>query len=155
MERRLWPAIKRQATLFTRPTILSSSLRRHRQVCPQPSHALGSNPGSPLYSSAQFPPTPLDKMVLPHHTPYVTPHILHKNYAQAHDTEQFSNRMSTFRVQPNYPHPIPQSSARISSTSRRLASIWIVSRSSVTPLSLFSTRMPSATRVPLSPLLVL
>ncbi|KAG6821040.1 Protein kinase C-like 1 [Arthromyces matolae] len=28
-------------------------------------------------------------MVLPHHTPYVTPQILHKNYAQAHDSEQF------------------------------------------------------------------
>lgn len=27
----------------------------------------------------------------PHHTPYVTPHILHKNYAQAHDTEQFGS----------------------------------------------------------------
>ncbi len=30
----------------------------------------------------------------PHHTPYVTPHILHKNYAQAHDSEQFGSRMS-------------------------------------------------------------
>jgi phosphoenolpyruvate carboxykinase (ATP) len=30
-------------------------------------------------------------MVLPHHTPYVTPHILHKNYAQAFDNEQYSN----------------------------------------------------------------
>ncbi|KAJ2931250.1 hypothetical protein H1R20_g5855, partial [Candolleomyces eurysporus] len=29
-------------------------------------------------------------MVLPHHTPYVTPHILHKNYAQAFDNEQYS-----------------------------------------------------------------
>lgn len=28
-------------------------------------------------------------MVLPHHTPYVTPQILHKHYAQSHDTEQF------------------------------------------------------------------
>ena len=28
-------------------------------------------------------------MVLPHHTPYVTPQILHKHYAQAHDSEQF------------------------------------------------------------------
>lgn len=28
-------------------------------------------------------------MVLP--TPYVTPHILHKNYAQAHDAEVFGN----------------------------------------------------------------
>ncbi|KAJ7287398.1 phosphoenolpyruvate carboxykinase-domain-containing protein [Mycena rebaudengoi] len=28
-------------------------------------------------------------MVHPHQTPYVTPHILHKNYAQAHDSEQF------------------------------------------------------------------
>ncbi|KAF9036925.1 ATP-utilizing phosphoenolpyruvate carboxykinase [Hymenopellis radicata] len=27
----------------------------------------------------------------PHHTPYVTPHILHKNYAQAHDSEQFGS----------------------------------------------------------------
>ena len=26
-------------------------------------------------------------MVLPHHTPYVTPHILHKHYAQSHDSE--------------------------------------------------------------------
>ena len=24
-------------------------------------------------------------------TPYVTPHILHKNYAQAYDSEQFNN----------------------------------------------------------------
>ena len=29
-------------------------------------------------------------MVLPHQTPYVTPHILHKHYAQAHDNEQYS-----------------------------------------------------------------
>ncbi|EAU91574.2 phosphoenolpyruvate carboxykinase [Coprinopsis cinerea okayama7 len=29
--------------------------------------------------------------MLPHHTPYVTPHILHKNYAQAFDYEQHSN----------------------------------------------------------------
>jgi phosphoenolpyruvate carboxykinase (ATP) len=28
-------------------------------------------------------------MVYPHHTPYVTPHILHKNYAQAHDAESY------------------------------------------------------------------
>lgn len=34
-------------------------------------------------------------MVLPHHTPYVTPQILHKNYAQAHDTEQSGTRMSS------------------------------------------------------------
>jgi phosphoenolpyruvate carboxykinase (ATP) len=31
----------------------------------------------------------------PHQTPYVTPHILHKNYAQAHDHEIYSNCMST------------------------------------------------------------
>jgi len=31
-------------------------------------------------------------MVLPHQTPYVTPHILHKHYAQAYDTEQFGTR---------------------------------------------------------------
>jgi len=31
-------------------------------------------------------------MVLPHHTPYVTPHILHKNYAQSADVELHSNR---------------------------------------------------------------
>jgi phosphoenolpyruvate carboxykinase (ATP) len=30
-------------------------------------------------------------MVLPHQTPYVTPHILHKHYAQAHDNDQYSN----------------------------------------------------------------
>ncbi|KAF9245016.1 ATP-utilizing phosphoenolpyruvate carboxykinase [Melanogaster broomeanus] len=30
-------------------------------------------------------------MVLPHQTPYVTPHILHRNYAQAHDNEYSSN----------------------------------------------------------------
>jgi hypothetical protein len=39
----------------------------------------------------QFLARPLN-MVLPHHTPYVTPHILHKHYAQAHDTEQYGNR---------------------------------------------------------------
>ena len=27
----------------------------------------------------------------PYQTPYVTPHILHKNYAQAHDAEAFGN----------------------------------------------------------------
>ena len=27
-----------------------------------------------------------------HHTPYVTPHILHKNYAQAYDSEVMSRR---------------------------------------------------------------
>lgn len=27
----------------------------------------------------------------PHQTPYVTPHILHKNYAQAHDAESQVN----------------------------------------------------------------
>lgn len=31
-------------------------------------------------------------------TPYVTPHILHKNYAQAFDNEQLSNRMSHFSI---------------------------------------------------------
>lgn len=30
-------------------------------------------------------------MVLPHQTPYVTPHILHRNYAQAHDNENSNN----------------------------------------------------------------
>lgn len=30
-------------------------------------------------------------MVLPHQTPYVTPHILHRNYAQAHDNENNNN----------------------------------------------------------------
>ena len=30
-------------------------------------------------------------MVL-HHTPYVTPHILHKNYAQAFDSEVIGGR---------------------------------------------------------------
>ncbi|KAI6044604.1 ATP-utilizing phosphoenolpyruvate carboxykinase [Pisolithus marmoratus] len=30
-------------------------------------------------------------MVLPHQTPYVTPHILHRNYAQAHDNECNNN----------------------------------------------------------------
>jgi phosphoenolpyruvate carboxykinase (ATP) len=29
-------------------------------------------------------------MVAAHHTPYVTPHILHKHYAQAHDNESLS-----------------------------------------------------------------
>ena len=29
----------------------------------------------------------------PHHTPYVTPHILHKNYAQAFDYEAIGGRM--------------------------------------------------------------
>lgn len=37
-------------------------------------------------------------MVLPHQTPYVTPHILHKNYAQAHDSEQFGTRMFHVRL---------------------------------------------------------
>jgi phosphoenolpyruvate carboxykinase (ATP) len=37
-------------------------------------------------------------MVLPHHTPYVTPHILHKHYAQAAEAEQHSNRMSPARA---------------------------------------------------------
>lgn len=32
-------------------------------------------------------------MVNHSHTPYVTPHILHKNYAQAFDSEQFGTRM--------------------------------------------------------------
>lgn len=32
--------------------------------------------------------------MLPHQTPYVTPHILHKNYAQSHDYESYSNCMS-------------------------------------------------------------
>lgn len=36
-------------------------------------------------------------MVLPHHTPYVTPHILHKHYAQAAEAEQYSNRMCHLR----------------------------------------------------------
>ena len=45
------------------------------------------------------------KMVLPHHTPYVTPHILHKHYAQAHDNDQYSQRM--FFSEPFIPHPHP------------------------------------------------
>jgi phosphoenolpyruvate carboxykinase (ATP) len=31
-------------------------------------------------------------MVLTHQTPYVTPHILHRHYAQSHDQEQFGTR---------------------------------------------------------------
>ena len=38
-------------------------------------------------------------MVLPHQTPYVTPHIIHKNYAQAFDNEEYSKRTSA-RVSP-------------------------------------------------------
>lgn len=34
-------------------------------------------------------------MVLAHQTPYVTPHILHKNYAQSYDNEEISNRECT------------------------------------------------------------
>jgi hypothetical protein len=43
------------------------------------------------------------KMVLPHHTPYVTPQILHKNYAQAHDTEQFGTCKSAKYFDPILP----------------------------------------------------
>lgn len=32
------------------------------------------------------------KMVLPHQSPYVTPHILHRNYAQSYDNESSSKR---------------------------------------------------------------
>ena len=35
-------------------------------------------------------------MVLPHHTPYVTPHILHKHYAQSHDSDQYTNRVLSY-----------------------------------------------------------
>lgn len=49
----------------------------------------------------------------PSMTPYVTPHILHKNYAQAFDNEQLSNRMSHFlltnapiRVSDRSPHSL-------------------------------------------------
>jgi hypothetical protein len=35
---------------------------------------------------------PLKSRIMPpYQTPYVTPHILHKNYAQAHDAEAFGN----------------------------------------------------------------
>ena len=48
----------------------------------------------PKYSLTPLRQSPaLSRMVLPHHTPYVTPHILHKNYAQP-DHESFSTRMS-------------------------------------------------------------
>ena len=43
-------------------------------------------------------------------TPYVTPHILHKHYAQAHDHENISNRTS--------PLPLYQSPAVISCSHR-------------------------------------
>ena len=52
----------------------------------------------------QFPASPICKMVLPHHTPYVTPHILHKNYAQSHDHEQHSNRTFSFQTSLDPPH---------------------------------------------------
>jgi phosphoenolpyruvate carboxykinase (ATP) len=45
-------------------------------------------------------------MVLPHHTPYVTPHILHKHYAQAHDNDQYSQCMFFSSPFINFiPHP--------------------------------------------------
>ena len=47
----------------------------------------------PLQQQQQQQQHSLSKMVLPHHTPYVTPHILHKHYAQAHDHDQFSQCM--------------------------------------------------------------
>ena len=44
---------------------------------------------SPVVSE---PPPPASNMVYNHTTPYVTPHILHKNYAQAFDAEQANTR---------------------------------------------------------------
>ncbi len=130
MERRLWAAIKQHAN------------RLHRPTHPFPPRLL---PGS------CFSPSPT-KMVLPHHTPYVTPHILHKNYAQSHDHEQHSNRRSARSPIRLFCSTPLQSSARISSTSPRPDSTWIASRLSAMLLSLCSTKMPSATRVPSSPL---
>lgn len=31
-------------------------------------------------------------------TPYVTPHILHKHYAQAHDYDPYNNRMYKIEI---------------------------------------------------------
>ena len=55
----------------------------------------------PLYTQP-YPLTPLhetppaDTMVYQHGTPYVTPHILHKSYAQAFDNDSSSNRELLF-----------------------------------------------------------
>lgn len=101
------------------------------------------------HSRASFLLSSPSTMVLPHQTPYVTPHILHKNYAQAFDSEAFGNRMFNFLV--SFPRlTIAQSSAATSTTSRRPVSIWIASKSSAMPPSPSSTKTPSATRVPSS-----
>jgi phosphoenolpyruvate carboxykinase (ATP) len=70
-------------------------------------------------------------------TPYVTPHILHENYAAAVDYESQSHRECS-RCQPsslrslNRTYPFSQSSAATSPTSRRGALLWTVASSSAT-----------------------
>jgi phosphoenolpyruvate carboxykinase (ATP) len=43
-------------------------------------------------------------MVLTYQTPYVTPHILHKNYAQSHDTEAVGNCPFSSLFPRSHPH---------------------------------------------------
>lgn len=101
-----WPMALRSAGRIAawRASVL---LRRHRDL-PRLNPALLRttrilDPVTRPYSSYIICPLtsllpPHSNMVLPHHTPYVTPHILHKHYAQAAEAEQHSNRMSPARA---------------------------------------------------------
>ena len=125
-------AIKHARRLFVRPLYtsirpISSQVSDHFRTPADLDKTLIYIPTKPIAR----PPSILQSstMVLPHHTPYVTPHILHKNYAQAFDNESHSNRTyisSSFLT--SCSHWGPQSSARTSSTSRRQALTWIGSK---------------------------
>src|SRR5579863_1015000 len=89
-------------------------------------------------------------------TPYVTPHILHKHYAQSFDNEAVSKRTPS-RPFTSQPHLIVymQLLAATLSTSPRRALIWRRSPSNATRQLPCCTRTPSAMRAPSSPPLAL
>ena len=68
---------------------------------PERSH-LASYPSHTLLTSARIPQRS-SKMVYTHGTPYVTPHILHKHYAQAHDAEVSIRELYALALHPFQP----------------------------------------------------
>lgn len=83
------------------PSIALQLHRTHLRLCALNAAAQrhnvfsSSSPSSSTASSPAIPSTPVtftNKMLHQHGTPYVTPHILHKSYAQSHDNNETSNR---------------------------------------------------------------
>ncbi len=106
---------------------------------------------SPFPLPSPFTPIRPRLPMAPHHTPYVTPHILHKNYAQAHDSEQFGSRMSFLVVVCPPLLIFCLVIGQDPTTSPKQVSTWTASPSSAMLQSPCSTRTPFVTRAPSSP----